>query len=252
MRFLAVSRHSFLGCLAAVTIGWGVPVLADEACELTVQDQLGSEKFGLATLNKSESKLYWNGKDIELRLREFKVAEKLIRSAGHAFTFIELYEAYSGEPYDEDRDDWDTYNIVKVVLSTIRRKIKAVDSTFAGIKTVQSKVWTWDDGTHRNKIVRGKLTLYPDLSEVHWDNKKVYANPASYRLVEYLVKKGRECTNRELYLIHTGLIFIEVSEDRLTRTMNTKFYRMRMDFEKVDPQFKSLATVWGVGYEWKD
>lgn len=177
----------------------------------------------------------------------------MVRSAGHSFDVIQLFEAYSGEPYDENRDDWDTTNIVKVVISRIRKKIKAVDPGFDGLKRVNSGIYSWDDGQVRDVLKRGRITLRLKTGEILWDGEKVRVTPSSYRLIEFLVKSNKVATFEELYKIHSRETHIQKSEGKIIKVLNTKIYRIRLEFEKMAGGLvEFLKPVTNVGYIWQD
>lgn len=92
---------------------------------------LSTLTLGQLSLNMEKASLEKNGQPIALTATEFKIIAMLMKSPGHIFTKVQLYEQVSGQDYVSDD------NTMMVHISNLRDKIEDDSRNPQYIKTVR-------------------------------------------------------------------------------------------------------------------
>lgn len=93
-------------------------------------------------------------------------------------------------------------------------------------------------------MVRGRLSLDPERHRVTWDGHEVTLTVTEFLILETLAQRPGVVRSRDQLMDHA------YSEDSFVddRTIDSHIKRMRKKFRAVDPGFKAIETLYGVGY----
>jgi two-component system, OmpR family, response regulator len=91
------------------------------------------------------------------------------------------------------------------------------------------------------KIVRGPLTLNLQRFEAHWRDHLMDLTVTEFWLLHSLAKFPGHVKNRDSLMREANMLVDD-------HTITSYVKRMRRKFEAVDPEFKSIETVYGIGY----
>jgi len=97
-------------------------------------------------------------------------------------------------------------------------------------------------------MVRGKLTLDPLRHTVTWDGREVGLTVTEFLILETLAQRPGHVKSRD-QLMDTAYSDDVYVDDR---TIDSHIKRLRRKFREVDPQFKAIETLYGVGYRFRD
>ena len=93
-------------------------------------------------------------------------------------------------------------------------------------------------------IVRGRLRLDPARHRVTWDGKDVTLTVTEFMILEALAQRPGvvKSRNQLMDVAYQDDIYVD------DRTIDSHVKRMRRKFREADPEFKSIETLYGVGY----
>ena len=93
-------------------------------------------------------------------------------------------------------------------------------------------------------IRRGRLTLDPERHRVTWDGHDITLTVTEFLILETLAQRPGVVRSRDQLMDHA------YHEDNFVddRTIDSHIKRMRKKFRAVDPAFKGIETLYGVGY----
>jgi two-component system, OmpR family, response regulator ChvI len=93
-------------------------------------------------------------------------------------------------------------------------------------------------------IVRGRLVMDPARHRVAWDGKEVTLTVTEFMILEALAQRPGvvKSRNQLMDVAYHDDIYVD------DRTIDSHIKRLRRKFRTVDPQFKGIETLYGVGY----
>jgi two-component system response regulator ChvI len=93
-------------------------------------------------------------------------------------------------------------------------------------------------------IVRGRLLLEPARHRVTWDGRDVALTVTEFIILEALAQRPGFVKSRD------SLIAAAYADDSFVddRTIDSHIKRLRKKFRAVDPEFRAIETLYGVGY----
>jgi two-component system response regulator ChvI len=94
------------------------------------------------------------------------------------------------------------------------------------------------------RIVRGRLEMDPARHKVHWDEREVVLTVTEFLILDALAQRPGFVKSRD-QLMDTAYQDEVYVDDR---TIDSHIKRLRRKFRQVDPQFKAIETLYGVGY----
>jgi len=101
-----------------------------------------------------------------------------------------------------------------------------------------------DRQTEPAPIVRGRLTLDSPRHRVAWEEKEVTLTVTEFMILEALALRPGivKSRNQLMDVAYQDDIYVD------DRTIDSHIKRLRRKFRTVDPQFKGIETLYGVGY----
>ena len=93
-------------------------------------------------------------------------------------------------------------------------------------------------------IQRGRLTMDPARHRVQWNGQEVTLTVTEFLILEALAARPGFVKSRD------QLMDIAYQDDVYVddRTIDSHIKRLRRKFREVDPTFKAIETLYGVGY----
>jgi two-component system response regulator ChvI len=94
------------------------------------------------------------------------------------------------------------------------------------------------------QLVRGRLAMDPARHRVAWDGKEVTLTVTEFMILEALAQRPGvvKSRNQLMDVAYQDDIYVD------DRTIDSHIKRLRRKFRAVDPQFKAIETLYGVGY----
>jgi two-component system, OmpR family, response regulator ChvI len=94
------------------------------------------------------------------------------------------------------------------------------------------------------QIERGRLTMDPARHRVAWDGRDVTLTVTEFMILEALAQRPGvvKSRNQLMDVAYQDDIYVD------DRTIDSHIKRLRRKFRAVDPQFKGIETLYGVGY----
>jgi two-component system response regulator ChvI len=93
-------------------------------------------------------------------------------------------------------------------------------------------------------IVRGRLEMDPARHKVKWDGRDVVLTVTEFLILEALAQRPGFVKSRD-QLMDTAYQDDVYVDDR---TIDSHIKRLRRKFRQVDPEFRAIETLYGVGY----
>ena len=115
------------------------------------------------------------------------------------------------------------------------------------VKTIlrRSSVIKASDLSDKDTLLkRGDLTLNIDRHECYWKNERIKLTVTEFLLLENLVNRPGYVKNRDQLMSAAYSDDIYVDD----RTIDSHIKRIRRKFKSIDKDFKSIETLYGVGY----
>lgn len=97
-------------------------------------------------------------------------------------------------------------------------------------------------------MVRGRLTMYPAKHEVTWDGKEVSLTVTEFLILQALAQRPGFVKSRDQLMdaAYSDDVYVD------DRTIDSHIKRLRKKFRVVDDNFKSIETLYGVGYRFTE
>jgi two-component system, OmpR family, response regulator ChvI len=94
------------------------------------------------------------------------------------------------------------------------------------------------------QIVRGRLSMDPARHRVSWDGRDVTLTVTEFMILEALAQRPGVVKSRNhlMDVAYQDDIYVD------DRTIDSHIKRLRRKFRAVDPEFKAIETLYGVGY----
>lgn len=95
---------------------------------------------------------------------------------------------------------------------------------------------------------RGRLTMYPAKHEVMWDGKDVSLTVTEFLILQALAQRPGFVKSRDQLMdaAYSDDVYVD------DRTIDSHIKRLRKKFRTVDNDFKSIETLYGVGYRFNE
>jgi len=101
-----------------------------------------------------------------------------------------------------------------------------------------------EEGGDVAELVRGRLSMDPARHRVRWDGKEVALTVTEFLILEALAQRPGVVKNRNqlMDVAYQDDIYVD------DRTIDSHIKRMRRKFRVVDPEFRGIETLYGIGY----
>ena len=98
------------------------------------------------------------------------------------------------------------------------------------------------------EIVRGRLSMDPARHRVRWEDKDIVLTVTEFLILEALAQRPGvvKSRNQLMDVAYHDDIYVD------DRTIDSHVKRMRRKFREADPDFKSIETLYGVGYRFAE
>jgi len=98
------------------------------------------------------------------------------------------------------------------------------------------------------QIVRGRLSMDPARHRVTWNGKDVTLTVTEFMILEALAQRPGvvKSRNQLMDVAYQDDIYVD------DRTIDSHIKRLRRKLRAVDPQFKAIDTLYGVGYRFAE
>ncbi len=97
-------------------------------------------------LDEASARAYWQGRQVDLTLTEFKVVRLLAARAGRDVSYREIYDIVRGEGFRAGAGE-DGYRAnVRALVKRIRQKFRALDPVFEQLENYPGFGYRWQDG----------------------------------------------------------------------------------------------------------
>jgi two-component system response regulator ChvI len=93
-------------------------------------------------------------------------------------------------------------------------------------------------------LVRGRLEMDPARHKVRWGGEEVVLTVTEFMILEALAQRPGFVKSRDQLMDAAYQDDVYVDD----RTIDSHIKRLRRKFRQVDPQFKAIETLYGVGY----
>jgi two-component system response regulator ChvI len=99
-------------------------------------------------------------------------------------------------------------------------------------------------GDEAPEIVRGRLAMDPARHRVSWDGRDVTLTVTEFMILEALAQRPGvvKSRNQLMDVAYQDDIYVD------DRTIDSHIKRLRRKFRAVDPEFRGIETLYGVGY----
>ncbi|WBO24140.1 response regulator transcription factor [Sphingomonas abietis] len=94
------------------------------------------------------------------------------------------------------------------------------------------------------RLVRGRLDMDPARHKVRWGGEDVVLTVTEFMILEALAQRPGFVKSRDQLMDAAYQDDVYVDD----RTIDSHIKRLRRKFRQVDPQFKAIETLYGVGY----
>ncbi|MGZ8283278.1 MAG: response regulator transcription factor [Allosphingosinicella sp.] len=105
-----------------------------------------------------------------------------------------------------------------------------------------------DDATVAEEIVRGRLRMDPARHRVRWNGGEVTLTVTEFMILDALAQRPGvvKSRNQLMDVAYHDDIYVD------DRTIDSHIKRMRRKFREVDGDFRSIETLYGVGYRFAE
>lgn len=103
------------------------------------------------------------------------------------------------------------------------------------------------DGSQKSEVLRiGDLAIDEDSMSISWQEHELSLTLTEFWLIESMARHPGHVKTYENMMQITKQSYVE------RNTINGYIRRIRSKFKEIDPSFKHIQTVFGVGYKWKN
>ena len=103
-----------------------------------------------------------------------------------------------------------------------------------------------NESNNKEVIKRGKLSLNMDRYECFWEETPIRLTVTEFLLLECLASRPGHVKSRDQLMSSAYDDNIYVDD----RTIDSHIKRLRKKFKDIDKNFKSIETLYGVGYRY--
>lgn len=111
-------------------------------------------------------------------------------------------------------------------------------------RIVDSLAQPSDDSKDRDILVVNELSIDEDSMSIRWQGKELSLTLTEFWLIESMARHPGHVKTYENMMQITRQSYVE------RNTINGYIRRIRNKFKEIDPDFKHIQTVFGVGYKW--
>ena len=131
---------------------------------------------------------------------------------------------------------------LRLLVARIRAILRRLDATRADAGDGA------DAAALPEPIRRGRLTMDPTRHAVQWNGAAVSLTVTEFLILEALAQRPGVIKSRNQLMdaAYSDDIYVD------DRTIDSHIKRLRRKFRQVDPQFKSIETLYGAGYSLAD
>ena len=104
-----------------------------------------------------------------------------------------------------------------------------------------------EDGGESTLLVRGRLKLDPARHFVSWDDREIRLTVTEFLILQALAQRPGHVKSRDQLMDAAYADDVYVDD----RTIDSHIKRLRKKFRAVDPDFKAIETLYGVGYRFR-
>src|ERR1700761_3169822 len=101
-----------------------------------------------------------------------------------------------------------------------------------------------EEETPAEMLLRGRLEMDPARHKVRWGGEEVVLTVTEFMILEALAQRPGFGKSRDQLMDPAYQDDVYVDD----RTIDSHIKRLRRKFRQVDPQFKAIETLYGVGY----
>ena len=101
-----------------------------------------------------------------------------------------------------------------------------------------------NDGKNSDLLVVNELSIDEDRMSIRWQGKELSLTLTEFWLIESMARHPGHVKTYENMMQITRQSYVE------RNTINGYIRRIRNKFKEIDPDFKHIQTVFGVGYKW--
>jgi two-component system response regulator ChvI len=124
---------------------------------------------------------------------------------------------------------------LRLLVARIRAILRRTDGTIAAAADAPAAV---------EMVVRGRLEMDPPRHKVRWDDKEVVLTVTEFLILDALAQRPGFVKSRDQLMDAAYQDDVYVDD----RTIDSHIKRLRRKFRQIDPEFKAIETLYGVGY----
>ena len=130
----------------------------------------------------------------------------------------------------------------RLLIARIKAILRRTDARAGGAQGMA------EDESPRETIERGRLAMDPARHRVQWNGRDVTLTVTEFLILEALAQRPGFVKSRD-QLMDTAYQDDVYVDDR---TIDSHIKRLRRKFREVDPTFKAIETLYGVGYRFAE
>ena len=130
----------------------------------------------------------------------------------------------------------------RLLIARIKAILRRTDARAGGPRGIA------EDESPRETIERGRLAMDPARHRVQWNGQDVTLTVTEFLILEALAQRPGFVKSRD-QLMDTAYQDDVYVDDR---TIDSHIKRLRRKFREVDPTFKAIETLYGVGYRFAE
>ena len=129
----------------------------------------------------------------------------------------------------------------RLLIARIRAILRRAEARAAPADAAESEA-------EAPQIVRGRLTMDPARHRVAWDGRDVTLTVTEFMILEALAQRPGvvKSRNQLMDVAYHDDIYVD------DRTIDSHIKRLRRKFRAVDPEFRAIETLYGVGYRFAE
>ncbi len=98
------------------------------------------------SFDHDSARAFWQGRQVDLTLSEYKVVKLLVGKSGHDVSYREIYDLVRGEGFQAGAGEEGYRANVRAIVKRIRQKFRDTDATFEAIENYPGFGYRWNSG----------------------------------------------------------------------------------------------------------
>jgi two-component system response regulator ChvI len=98
------------------------------------------------SFDNDSARAFWQSRQVDLTLSEFKVVKLLVGKAGHDVSYREIYDLVRGEGFQAGAGEEGYRANVRAIVKRIRQKFRDTDANFDSIENYPGFGYRWNSG----------------------------------------------------------------------------------------------------------